>query len=182
MARRGRRMSRSGQHGVAAVEFALLVPILVALLSGIISAGLGYNNVLGVAEGVREGARFGATLPAAGWSGATVQQHTIDATFLNVPNHPIVIDSTMVCVQLVRAPSTVVASYPSSCPLDSPRAKPQGLAPAVPQPANPAGVIAGTCLVKVWAQIPVTFKFILIPVQTVWVVRQSVSIYERGVC
>jgi Flp pilus assembly protein TadG len=168
MARRGRRMSRSGQHGVAAVEFALLVPILVALLSGIISAGLGYNNVLGVAEGVREGARFGATLPLP-WSGTTVQQHTIDATFLNVSGHPIVVTSAMVCTQLVSAPNTVVAS--SSCDASMPAA-----------PANPAGVVAGTCLVKVWAKIPVTFKFILIPAATVQVNRQSVSIYERGTC
>ena len=171
MARRGRRMSRNGQHGVAAVEFALVLPILLALILGIVTAGLGYNNVLGLAEGVREGARFGATLgpDASTWNAAVVQQHTVDSTFLNVSGHPVVVDSTMVCTQLVMAPSTVISA--SSCAAGMPSA-----------PANPAGVIAGTSLVKVWAKIPVTFKFILIPVQTIQVNRQSVSIYERGTC
>jgi Flp pilus assembly protein TadG len=169
MARRGRRMSSHDQRGAAAVEFAIILPILAALLLGIINLGLGYNKVLGLAEGVREGARFGATLSSPGWSGATVQQHTIDSTFLNVAGHPVVVDSTMVCAQLVRAPSTVVAS--SSCSLTT------------AAPLNPVGIPDGTCLVKVWAELPVKVSFVPpVPAVTVTVKRQSVSLYERGTC
>lgn len=162
-----RESRKRGQRGSVAVEFAILVPILVALLSGIVTAGLGYNNVLGLADGVREGARYGATaLVDSGWA-ASVQSKTVAFTNLNV-NGKTVVPTTNVCVQLVRAPSTIVQS--SSCGITA------------PAPGTPSGVTAGTCLVKVWAQIPVTMRFILIPSATIQVVRQSVSLYERGSC
>ena len=169
MARRGgrRRLGRA-ERGAVAIEFAIVLPLLAALLFGIITAGLGYNNVLGVADGVHEGARFGATLPTTvGNWGTTVQQQTINLTYLNVSGRSVV-TTAMVCAQLVRAPSTVVQS--SSCSLST------------SAPENPAGVAAGTCLVKVWAQIPVTLTFVLIPTQTIQVHRQSVTLYERGTC
>jgi hypothetical protein len=73
-----------------------------------------------------------------------------------------------VCAQLVKAPGTVVSSSP--CSLDT-----------LP-PANPAGVIDGTCLVKVWAEIPVEINFVLLGHATPTVKRQSVALYERGTC
>jgi Flp pilus assembly protein TadG len=171
MARSHRRLPKRAQRGAIAVEFALVLPLLAALLMVIITAGLGYNRSLGVGEGVREGARFGATLDSATWSGAVVQQHTIDATALNVSGQPVVVTSAMVCTQLVRAPATVVSSaIGATC------------GPASNAPANPAGVSAGTCLVKVWARITVSLTFILIPPQDIIVNRQSVSLYERGTC
>jgi TadE-like protein len=169
MARRGgrRRLDRA-EHGAVALEFALLAPLLFALLFGIITAGLGYNNVLGVADGVHEGARFGATtLSSPSWA-TTVQQQTIDLTYLNVSGRSVV-TTEMVCAQLVKAPTPV---WTSSC---------DPLLLAKP-PEDPAGVAAGTCLVKVWAQIPVTLTFVLIPTQTIQVHRQSVTLYERGTC
>jgi Flp pilus assembly protein TadG len=157
------------ERGAVALEFALVLPLLLALLMGIITAGLGYNNVLGLADGVREGSRFGATtLNTSAWGSSVVQQ-TIDLTNLNQAGHNAVVTPQMVCAQLVRAPSTVVQAS-SNC----------GAIGSVP--ANPAGVVAGTCLVKVWAQIPVKITFVLIPTQTVYPVRQAVSIYERGAC
>jgi Flp pilus assembly protein TadG len=155
------------QNGSVAVEFAILMPILVALLSGIVTAGLGYNNVLGLADGVREGTRFGATAVIDSSWASSIQSKTVDLTNLNV-NGKTVLSNSNVCVQLVRAPSTVVQA--SSCSLTA------------PAPGTPSGVTAGTCLVKVWAQIPVTLKFILLPSTTINVVRQSVSLYERGTC
>jgi Flp pilus assembly protein TadG len=159
------------ETGAIAVEFALVVPLLVALLSGIITGGLAYNRVLGLASGVHEGARFGATTPTTGSWATTVQQATVDLTFLNVPGEATVITTSMVCAQLVRTPSTVVLS--SSCSLD---------AATAPVPATPAGLAANTCVVKVWAQIPVTVSFVLIPSQTIDVNRQSVAYYEPGTC
>jgi Flp pilus assembly protein TadG len=171
MARTRRRLSAHSENGAIAVEFALVLPLLAALLMVIITAGLGYNRTLGVGEGVREGARFGATLDSATWSASVVQQHTIDATALNVSGQPAVVTSAMVCTQLVRAPATVVSGiYGTDC------------GPASSAPANPTGVSAGTCLVKVWARITVGLTFILIPSQNITVNRQSVSLYERGTC
>ena len=169
MAREQCRKRPNDQHGAVALEFVIVLPLLVALLMGIVTAGLGYNNVLGLADGVREGARFGATTPNTSAWGATVQQQTIDLTALNRTGHVAVVASSMVCAQLVKAPTTIVQGT-TNCP---------GAGPA---PANPASVPAGTCLVKVWGKIPVTLTFILIPTQTIQVERHSVSLYERGPC
>jgi hypothetical protein len=152
-----------------AVEFAVLVPLLAGLLTGIVTIGLGYNNTLGLADGVRAGARFGATTAVSGTWGSTVQKQTADLTYLN--DHSVVVSSAMICTQLVKAPSQIVSA--SSC----------ALSPTdFPVPANPAGVAAGTCLVKVWAQIPVQLTFVMIPAKTLQVKRQSVSLYELGTC
>lgn len=47
------------ERGAAAVEFALVVPILLMVLFGIIDYGLLFNNALSVKQGVREAARQG---------------------------------------------------------------------------------------------------------------------------
>jgi Flp pilus assembly pilin Flp len=52
---RGRRLA--GEHGAAAVEFALVVPILLAVMFGIIDYGLWFSDSLSVRQGVDEGAR-----------------------------------------------------------------------------------------------------------------------------
>jgi Flp pilus assembly protein TadG len=57
-ARRG-----SGDRGAAVAEFALVLPVLVMLMLGIVSAGLLWNTKLQMAHAVREGARHGSTIP-----------------------------------------------------------------------------------------------------------------------
>lgn len=51
------------EEGANAVEFALVLPILIVLVFGIISGGMLYNQQLNITQAAREGARFGATLP-----------------------------------------------------------------------------------------------------------------------
>jgi hypothetical protein len=55
------RRQRAGEsdRGAAAVEFALVVPVLLMILFGIIDYGLFFNNSLSVKQGVREAARQG---------------------------------------------------------------------------------------------------------------------------
>lgn len=54
----GRRPGRRrGDHGATAVEFAFIVPVLCAVLFGIIDYGLYFNESLNVRHGVREAAR-----------------------------------------------------------------------------------------------------------------------------
>ncbi len=50
---------RHGERGAAALEFALVMPVLFLLLFGIIDYGLWFNDSLSVRQGVREGARLG---------------------------------------------------------------------------------------------------------------------------
>lgn len=49
-----------GERGAAAVEFALMVPILILLIFGIAWFGIGYNRKQGLQAAAREGARLAA--------------------------------------------------------------------------------------------------------------------------
>jgi Flp pilus assembly protein TadG len=51
------RRSESGERGAAVVEFALVLPILVLLVFGIIDFGQGFNAQVELRGAVREGAR-----------------------------------------------------------------------------------------------------------------------------
>jgi Flp pilus assembly protein TadG len=51
------------ESGAAAVEFALLLPIFVVLVFGIISAGIAFERWINVTQASRETARFAATYP-----------------------------------------------------------------------------------------------------------------------
>jgi len=59
------RLRARSDDGAALVEFALIMPILVMLLLGMVTGGMAYNKKLAITNGVREGSRYGATLPVA---------------------------------------------------------------------------------------------------------------------
>jgi Flp pilus assembly protein TadG len=48
------------------IEFALILPLLMALLLGTVTAGIAYNRDISLNNGARESARYGATLPVEG--------------------------------------------------------------------------------------------------------------------
>jgi Flp pilus assembly protein TadG len=50
---------RRDQRGAAAVEFALVVPILLLIVFGIVDFGIAFNNFENVRSGTREAARLG---------------------------------------------------------------------------------------------------------------------------
>ncbi len=49
-----------GTEGASSVEFALLLPVLVMLLTGIIQLGMAYSNYISITHAAREGARLAA--------------------------------------------------------------------------------------------------------------------------
>ena len=63
MRRLGPLRASRGESGAALVEFALVLPVFLMLLLGMMTGGLAYSRKLSVAQAAREGARFGATLP-----------------------------------------------------------------------------------------------------------------------
>jgi len=69
------RAARASERGAAALEFALVLPILLMLVFGIITFGRAYHAKVELAGGVREGARA----LALGKSSAEAQAATIDA-------------------------------------------------------------------------------------------------------
>ena len=56
---RPRRSGTREQRGAAAVEFALVLPVLLAIVFGIIDYGIVFDNALNARQGVREAARQG---------------------------------------------------------------------------------------------------------------------------
>ena len=64
---RHRRWSQTeSQRGAALIEFALVLPIILVLLLGIITGGIGMNRNISMQNAAREAARYGATLPVDG--------------------------------------------------------------------------------------------------------------------
>jgi Flp pilus assembly protein TadG len=61
--RTGRRIGETPEKGASLVEFAIILPILMALLFGIVTGGLALNSKNSLNNAAREGARYGATLP-----------------------------------------------------------------------------------------------------------------------
>ncbi len=51
---------RDDQGGAAAVELALLLPLLLVVLLGTMQVGTGFGQVMAIANGAREGARYGS--------------------------------------------------------------------------------------------------------------------------
>lgn len=88
------------ERGVAAVEFALILPVLVLVMFGAITGGLAFSNAIGVTNAVREGARFAATTDMASGNWASTSLERIRETQLDDQN-----EVTTVCVQLVGATS-----------------------------------------------------------------------------
>lgn len=54
------------ERGAVMIEFALVLPLLMALLLGTVTAGIAYNRDISLNNGARESARYGATLPVEG--------------------------------------------------------------------------------------------------------------------
>ena len=54
------RKRAEGEKGQSLAEFALLVPVLLILLVGIVEIGWGLNSYLTVVDGARDGARLGS--------------------------------------------------------------------------------------------------------------------------
>lgn len=71
---RRRRIGLHGQDGQAAVEFALVAPVLIALLLAIVQAGIAFNHYLAVTDAARAAARQAITARVAGITDADIQE------------------------------------------------------------------------------------------------------------
>ncbi len=152
-----------GDKGATLVEFALILPVLMALILGMFTGGLAYNRKISMTNAVREGARFGATLPSSATLASEVAQRVQDLSGGELR-------AGQVCVQLVdpTASPPVVQSSPASCPLP------------VAAPANPSGTV-NTCLVKVWAQRTAELQVIFFT-SNMKLSSDAVARYERRTC
>ena len=150
------------------VEFALILPIVVSLLMGMVTAGLAYNKKIALTDAVRGAARYGATLSDSSTFAASVRDRLVQLSAGELT-------SGDVCVELVRAgsPNTVTRSWyasasNSSCPTQF------GTGPTTP------AVTTGNCVVKVWAMKTAKLQAVLVN-SDLELKAGSVSGFERGI-
>lgn len=100
------------EHGAAIVEFALVLPILLLVLWGIVDIGRAFYTLNNLASAVREGARRGAVMPTNPQT-VTANRDTIrlvvKSAFAPI-GPPLVVDSVFVTVTGRQV--TVEARYP----------------------------------------------------------------------
>jgi hypothetical protein len=93
-----------GDGGAALVEFALVFPLLMLLMLGMVSAGVAWNQQLQITHAAREGARYGATVrrdqafvaPTDNWAEA------VSDVTLGRAGGELEVDGATICVALVQ--------------------------------------------------------------------------------
>jgi Flp pilus assembly protein TadG len=156
------RLARRSERGAAALEFALITPVLIMLLIGSVTAGLTYSDHVSLTNATREAARYGAAADGSmsGWA-ASVQTRVQQVYFNAAGTAP---TDAQVCVKLVKADGTVLASDGgTSC----------GSEPTVPT------MTSGSCAVEVWVSKPGKIRLGVLPDLNLTIHAQSVSVYGR---
>jgi hypothetical protein len=169
---------RRTDRGAVAVEFALVLPVLVMLLLGTVTTGLVYSDHLSIANAAREGGRFGSAVNFCGASTCTVADTTqwADSVQARVRqayyNSGSTLSASQVCVLLVNSSGTLAT--PTL----------QGSACSANVPANPTTIPSGSCLVKVWVKKPARIDLAVVSIPSFNIAATSVSFYGRvtGAC
>lgn len=98
---------RHGERGAAAVELALILPLLVALLGGIVDFGFALNSQISASHAAREGARVAAVQRSAA-DGIAASQ----AAFLAPATGAPVVTAPTSCPAVGAGQATIVVSVP----------------------------------------------------------------------
>jgi Flp pilus assembly protein TadG len=97
--------------GAALVEFALIFPLLFALILGMVSAGIVWNQKLQLTHGAREGARYGAIVaPGQTFTNGENWGRNVLDVMIERAGSDLRADGAVACVSLVRASPGVVYS------------------------------------------------------------------------
>lgn len=158
---------RESERGAALVEFALILPIVVSLLLGMVTGGLAYNKKIAITDAVRGATRYGATLADSSTFAASVRDRLVQLSASELT-------AGDVCVQLIRGGSTevVVRSWyagaaNASCPSTF------GTAPPTPTVSD------GYCVVKVWGMKEAKLQAVFVN-SDLRLKAGSVAAFERG--
>lgn len=166
------------ERGSAAVEFALVVPVLVMLLLGIVTGGIVYSRAIALTDAVRESARFGATGDAttpATWAADVIARER--STQIDDSTQ-----TTAVCVQLWKSTGPTTGSAVASACDQGSFGTPTLTDSDPAMPAPPTGLTAGTCVVRVVTARK--YQIVLAPFPSIdgTMKRGAVARYERSTC
>lgn len=110
-----RRIGFRDEDGQAAVEFALVAPMLIALVLAIVQAGIAFNHYLAVTDAARAAARQAVEARIAGVTVAQIQQAAQDAAGgLDLTGRVTVSDPTDPTFTHGGSTVTVTVTYPYS--------------------------------------------------------------------
>jgi hypothetical protein len=164
-------IARHRESGAVAVEFALVLPLLVMLLLGVITAGIALSESIGLTNAVREGSRFAATTPyppaSGNWADDVIARTR--ATQFDDPG-----SESKICVDLYKQGASP-ALLQSKC------AGGAGITESPGAFSAPSGTASGTCVVRLWAARTFTINALLVKWDRV-MTRNSIAIYERTPC
>jgi Flp pilus assembly protein TadG len=163
----GRSRRIRNQRGAVAVEFALIAPIVLMLLFGMISGGRTYSDHLSITNAVREGARFGAAVDYTNSNWATSVRTRVQQAYFNAGD---TLSNGQVCVSVVsNAGVTLASAAGTGCGAE---------------PISPSSMATGSCVVKVWVRKPHSIVLVVAPPLNLQIGAQSVSYYGRsaGLC
>jgi Flp pilus assembly protein TadG len=157
------------ESGAVAVEFALILPILVMLLLGVTTTGMVYSDHLAITNAAREGGRFGSAVNyntnATQW--ADNVQTRVQQAYYNAGS---TLTTSQICVQLVNPAATPsVVATPTN----------QGTTCSGNVPGNPTPTPSGSCLVKVWVKKPARINLGVFAIPSFNIAATSVSFYGR---
>lgn len=167
-------MRARGEGGAVAVEFALIVPVLVMLLLGMVTAGVTYSRGISMTNAVREGARFGAVGDSSSttWASDTISR--IRVTQIDDSS-----SDTAICVQLWKQGTGEVKVL---CSQGNGSVSPALATADAAFPAVPTGLTTGTCVVRVLAARNYQVTLGIFPALKGTMKRGSVARYERTTC
>jgi Flp pilus assembly protein TadG len=94
------RRSRQGQRGQGMVEFAIIVPVFLLLLMGMLEFGFVFTHNLSLEYATREGARAGSTLSDG--NGVTATCNLIDQNIVNS------------VTKVLKSPGSPILGYPNA--------------------------------------------------------------------
>lgn len=160
-------MGRSGreERGVVAIEFALVVPILLMVLLGTTTTALAYSDHLAITNAAREGARYGASADVSNSQWGTSVRNQVKDVYLNAGS---TLEDNQICAKVVDAAGTAVGTpwVGTDC----------GAAPA-----SPTSMATGSCAVLVWIRKPAKIDLVTAPSLDFHLGADAVSYYGRTV-
>lgn len=149
------------ERGAAMVEFALLLPLVMSLLLGIVTGGFAYFQKISLVDAAREGARYGASLKYdAASGGLATWESNVKERVVQLSGGQL--SAANVCVQLVTPTGTN-----SACGVGDP-----------PGASSDPTVLAPARLVKVSATKVATIETIFFT-STPTLSAEVVARYER---
>jgi Flp pilus assembly pilin Flp len=160
-----RKCRQRDERGAALVEFALLLPVLAALLLGTVTGGMAYNRKISMTNAIREGSRFGATLDgSADWDAAATTVRTRVYDIAGGDDGDLELDQ--ICVSYLHVGVSTPVGEAAGC-----------AAGADPNPLTSAS--AGDCVVSVWAQRETTLQVFFFT-RDIDLEARAVARYERA--